>query len=193
MKRRLPFFALLLLGVMLLAGCQAMADQPRYDPYEPSNFFADGLSARPLVENTVPRGKLPPDNEALMAGTEGGQPVADFPVDITEELVTRGQQRYNIYCTPCHGYTGEGNGMAVQRGFPAPQSFHQDRLRTAPPGYFFQVITNGFGRMPPYNVQVNVEDRWAITAYVRALQLSQSAPAGELPADDTQKLGGASK
>lgn len=193
MKRRLPFFVLLLLGVVALAGCQAMIDQPRYDPLEPSNFFADGLSARPLVDNTVARGKLPPDDEALNTGAVGGQPVTEFPVEITDALVARGQERYNIYCTPCHGYTGEGNGMAVQRGFPAPQSFHQDRLRTAAPGYFFQIITNGFGRMPPYNVQVKVEDRWAITAYVRALQLSQSAPAGDLPAEDTGKIGGASQ
>jgi mono/diheme cytochrome c family protein len=193
MKRRLSLIAAFLLGAVLLAGCQAMADQPRYDPYEPSNFFADGLSARPLVENTVARGHLPPDDVALNTGVVDGQPVSEFPIDITEELVTRGRQRYDIYCTPCHGYTGEGNGMAVQRGFPAPQSLHQDRLRTAPHGYFFQVITNGFGRMPPYNVQVNVEDRWAITAYVRALQLSQSAPAGELPAEDSQQIGGASQ
>jgi mono/diheme cytochrome c family protein len=111
-------------------------------------------------------------------------------MELTDEVLARGQQRFNIYCAPCHGYAGAGNGMVVQRGFPAPQTFHQDRLRTAPPGYFFQVMTNGFGRMPSYARQVAVDDRWAIAAYVRALQLSQAAPADELPAEDVQQLGG---
>jgi mono/diheme cytochrome c family protein len=128
------------------------------------------------------------DNTVEITGLSGGQPAGDFPFPLTEEVLARGQQRYNIYCSPCHGYTGEGNGMVVQRGFPAPPTFHSDQLRGMPPGFYFQVITKGFGRMFPYASQVPVDDRWAIAAYIRALQLSQSAPASSLPQEDQQKI-----
>lgn len=184
---------LLLAALMLLTGCQAMANQPRYDPLEASNFFADGQSARPAVPGTIARGQLPV-SDVLTTGQVNGEPATEFPFELTDAVLARGRQRFEIYCTPCHGYTGEGNGMVVQRGFPAPQTFHQDRLRTAPPGYIFTVITEGFGRMPPYAGQVPApDDRWAIVAYVRALQLSQAAPADQLPNDDAQKLGGATQ
>lgn len=180
--------ALLLLGVLALNGCQSsMVAQPRYDPLEPSAFFADGMSARQPVSDTVPVGAAL-DNPGQMTGVVDGQPATEFPFELNEAVLARGQERYNIFCAPCHGYTGEGNGMVVQRGFPAPPTLHSDRLRSAPPGYYFQVITHGFGRMLPYESQVPVDDRWAITAYIRALQLSQSAPASSLPQEDQQQL-----
>lgn len=187
MSRKSALILLALAG-LTLAGCQTkMVDQPRYDPLEASTFFADGMSARQPVSDTVPVSAVL-DNPAQMTGVVDGQPAADFPFPLTAEVLARGQERYNIYCSPCHGYTGEGNGMVVQRGFPAPPTFHSDRLRSAPPGYYFQVITHGFGRMFPYASQVPVDDRWAIAAYIRALQLSQSAPASTLPQEDQRQL-----
>jgi mono/diheme cytochrome c family protein len=152
-----------------------MADQPRYDPYDQSTFFPDMLSARPLPTGTISR-------DFLSAGTEP-------PSTITLDLVRRGRERYNIYCTPCHGITGRGDGMAARRGFRAPPaSFHSDELRAAPPEYFFDVMTNGFGAMPSYSYQVEPQDRWAIAAYIRALQISQWAPADAVPADELRRL-----
>ncbi len=165
-----------------------MADQPRYEPLTASSFFENGMSSRPLVEGTIARGHLPAD-EALRTGkTADGQFVAELPVPLDDRLLERGQQRFNIYCSVCHGRTGEGNGMVVQRGFRQPPTFHSDRLRGMPVGYFFDVATQGFGAMPSYRKQVPQADRWAIAAYVRALQLSRFAPAAELSEADRAKL-----
>ena len=180
---------LMVLGLLLLAGCrQKMADQPRYDPLGRSTFFGDERAARPLVEGTVARGELRGD-ELLYAGKEGGNPVDLFPFPVTLAVLTRGQQRYNIFCSPCHDRVGTGQGMIVRRGYRAPPSLHIDRLREAPAGYFFEVMSNGFGVMPDYAQQIQPEDRWAIVAYIRALQLSQHATLADVPEDQRQQLG----
>lgn len=164
-----------------------MHDQPRYKPYAQSDFWNDQRSARPLPEGTVARGHLRADS-VFYKGKEGAAFTATFPVPVDEALLRRGQQRYNVYCSPCHGRTGAGNGVVVQRGFKQPVSLHIDRLRQAPPGYIFDVISNGFGGMQDYAVQVEVKDRWAIAAYIRALQYSQNAPLSEVPADKRGEL-----
>jgi mono/diheme cytochrome c family protein len=177
--------------VVLLAGCrQDMHDAPRYEPYEKSDFFADGRSARPLVAGTVARGHLREDTPAA-TGKMGSLFVATAPVPVTLELLRRGQERYGIYCSPCHGLTGAGDGMVVRRGFRRPASFHDPRLRAQPDGYIFDVVTHGFGAMPDYAAQVPVPDRWAVVAYIRALQLSQNATLAEVPADRRAQLDGA--
>ena len=173
----------LLLAALLLAAAacrQEMYDQPRYKPLGKSDFFADNRQARPPVEGTVARGMLRADSR-LYAGKEGNALVAVFPLPVTRQLLGRGQQRYNIYCAPCHDRTGAGNGMVVQRGYRQPPSFHIARLRDQPVGHFFDVISNGLGAMPDYAAQIPVEDRWAIVAYVRALQLSQAAKVDDVP------------
>lgn len=157
-----------------------MHDAPRYEPLEASTFFEDGRGSRPLVANTVARGTLRED-EHLYQGKINGELTNSFPMPVTVELMARGQERYNVFCSPCHGRTGQGNGMVVQRGFRAPPSFHDERLRNAPVGYYFDVETNGFGAMPDYSAQVPVADRWAIAAYIRALQFSQRATIDEVP------------
>ena len=175
--------ALLTALVAVGAGCrQDMHDAPRYDPLERSAFFADGQSARPLVVNTVARGQLREDRH-LYEGIVDGKPAETFPMPVTAEVMQRGQERFNVFCSPCHGRTGEGNGMIVQRGFRQPPSYHDDRLRNAPVGYFFDVMTHGFGAMQDYSAQLPVADRWAIAAYIRALQLSQRAGMDDVPAD----------
>ena len=166
-----------------------MHDAPRYDPYEASSVLPSGGSAQPLVEGTIPRGYLN-DDEQLYTGKVNGKPADTFPFPITAADLDRGQQRFNIYCSPCHGRTGEGNGMVVQRGFKQAASYHVERLRNMPPGYFFDVITNGFGAMPDYRTQIPVEDRWRIVAYVRALQLSHHATTADVPADALKQLTG---
>ena len=171
---------LLALG-LLVTGCrQDMHDQPRYKAFGKSDFYPDDRSARALVPGTVARGWLH-DDDALYKGKNGQDFTATFPFPVTAQVVARGQQRFSIYCTPCHGRLGNGEGMVVQRGFKRPTSFHVDRLRDAPPGYFFDVMTNGFGAMSDYASQVPVEDRWAIVAYVKALQLSQHASIADVP------------
>jgi mono/diheme cytochrome c family protein len=180
-------WALAPLGVclVLLAGCrQDMHDQPRYEPLERSEFF-DGSSARPIPDGTIARGTLQED-EAFFTGKVGTTHAAEWPMPVDQALVDRGQQRYNIYCTPCHDATGSGNGMVVQRGYRKPPSLHEERLRLAEPGYVVDVITHGFGVMPDYRVQVAPRDRWAIAAYIRALQLSQRAGAADRPAAPAQ-------
>ena len=173
---------------MLVAGCRLdMHVQPKYLPYEPTNFFGDGRSERQPVAGTVARGHLRLD-ELLYTGKENGVLADKFPFMITRADVERGRERYNIYCTPCHDYTGTGNGMIVQRGFPPPPSFHIDRLRTAPAGHFFDVMTNGFGAMYNYAARIEPEDRWRIAAYVRVLQQSRHASVDDVPAPDRQKL-----
>lgn len=174
--------------VFALAGCRLdMHVQPKYLPYEPTSFFADGRSERQPVPGTIARGQLRLD-DLLFTGMENGAEAARFPFPITREDLDRGRERYNIYCTPCHDYTGSGNGMIVQRGFPHPPSFHTDRLRQAPVGHFFGVMTNGFGRMYSYADRVDVGDRWRIAAYIRVLQLSRNATAGDLLPADLDKL-----
>ncbi|MGC1413879.1 MAG: cytochrome c [Candidatus Acidiferrum sp.] len=176
--------------LLFFAGCrQDMADQPKNTPLSPSSFFEDGRSERPLIDNTVPRGSLAED--ALFVPKDSNV----FPLPLTMDLMDRGEQRYKIFCTPCHGLQGDGNGMVVMRGMKRPPTYHQPRLREVPNGYIFDVITNGFGQMQGYSAQILPRDRWAIVAYVRALQLSRNAPASELPEDLRQKLsqGGSAK
>lgn len=175
-----PAIGLLLLAA-LAGGCrQDMHDQPRFKPLAKSDFYPDHRSARPLVEGTVARGQLR-DDEALYTGKNGKELTRVFPFPITAQVLARGQQRFSIHCTPCHGRLGNGEGMVVQRGFKRPPSFHVDRLRQAPPGYFFDVMTIGFGAMSDYSAQLDAEDRWAIVAYIRALQLSQHATLADVP------------
>jgi len=165
-----------------------MADQPRYEPLSRSTFFGDDRAARPLVEGTVARGQLRTD-EHLYTGKEAGKLVDKFPFPLTLAVLTRGQQRFNIFCSPCHDRVGTGQGMIVRRGYREPPSFHIDRLRQAPAGYFFDVMSKGFGVMPDYAQQIQPEDRWAIVAYIRALQLSQHATLADMPEDQRQQLG----
>ena len=173
---------------ILLAGCRLdMHIQPKYLPDEPSNFFGDGRSERPVVPGTVARGQLHTD-ELLYTGKENGVVADKFPFPMTHADLERGRERYNIYCTPCHDYTGGGDGMIVQRGFPPPPSFHLERMRQAPAGHYFEVITNGFGSMYSYASRVEPEDRWRIAAYIRALQLSQRASMQDVPENERSKL-----
>ena len=179
--------AIVALGVAL-AGCrQDMHDAPRYEPLEASSFFADGHSARPIVANTVARGQLRED-EHLYTGKVSGQLAAEFPMPVTPEVMARGQERFNVFCAPCHARTGDGTGMIVQRGFRQPPSYYEDRLVNAPVGYLYDVMTNGFGAMQDYAAQVPVSDRWAIAAYIRALQLSRRGTVNEVPADRREEL-----
>ena len=175
--------------LFLLAGCrQPMANQPKYQPLEASSFFVDGRSARPVPAGTVARGHLNEDS-ALQTGKINGEFVDTLPIPMTRVMLERGRQRYDIYCSPCHGKTGDGQGLVVVRGFQrGPASFHIDRLRAERIGYFFDVATNGFGAMQDYAAQTTVEDRWAIVAYVRALQLSQKASIDDVPAAERTTL-----
>jgi len=164
-----------LLAVLALAGCrQDMQDQPRFKPLAESDFYSDLRSARPPVEGTVARGQLHEDTY-FYSGKLGNNPGDYMPFPVTGDVLARGRERFNIYCAPCHSRTGDGNGMIVQRGFRAPPSYHTERLRKAPLGYFFDVMTEGFGAMPEYASQIPARDRWTIVAYIRALQLSQDA------------------
>jgi len=167
---------------MLLGGCRLdMHDQPKYKPLRMSDFYADKRSERPIIEGTVARGQLKEDTY-FYTGKIGNTLGEEFPFPITQQVLERGRQRFNIYCSPCHSELGDGNGMIVQRGLRRPPSYHIERLRKAPVGHFFDVITNGFGAMPDYAVQIPVKDRWAIIAYIRALQASQNATVADVPA-----------
>jgi hypothetical protein len=181
--------ALLCLG--LGSGCeirQEMYDQPKYEPLAETAFFADRRASRPLVEGTIPQGYLQED-EHLHDGLVNGEPATTYPIPVTRETLLRGQERFNIYCSPCHDRVGTGNGIIVQRGFKQPVSYHIDRLREAPPGYFYGVIKNGFGMMASYSYQVpHPEDRWAIVAYIKALQLSQHATLDDVPEEERTSL-----
>jgi mono/diheme cytochrome c family protein len=194
----------------LVVGCDRldMYDQPRYKPLAASDFFTDGLSARPRVSGTVARGELH-DDEPLYTGKEAGKLVSRIPqaayrswragdsrsfdqameqaepAELRRALLTRGHERFDIYCSVCHGRTGDGEGMIVRRGFRKPPSLHIERLIKAPAGHFFDIITNGIGAMPSYGNRIDVDDRWAIVAYVRALQLSQNARVADVP--DSQR------
>ena len=179
---------LIALCLLLAAGCrQQMSEQPRYEPLEASTFFADGRSARPLVPGTVARGQLRAD-EHFYTGQSQGVLVNTFPFPVTREVLERGQERYHIYCSPCHDRIGNGQGMVVRRGFRRPPSLHTDRLREAPVGHFFDVITRGFGAMADHAAQISARDRWTMVAYIRALQLSQQATLADIPAEERQKL-----
>jgi mono/diheme cytochrome c family protein len=197
MKRRprqaLPargaLLAALATAIVCLPGCrQDMHDTPRYEPLEASDFWGDRRSSRHIVEGTVPRGGLQEDAVLHTGRTPDGQLASAFPVPVDRPLLQRGRQRFNIYCAPCHDQAGTGQGMIVRRGYRVPPSFHIDRLREAPPGHVVDVITRGFGAMPDYSAQVPPADRWAIAAYVRALQLSQNAPLSDVPEAERRRL-----
>jgi hypothetical protein len=172
----------------LAGGCrQDMQVQPRYNPYDASTFFGDNRSARPPVPGTIARGQLHLD-ELLYTGKVDGKDADVFPFPITRGDLNRGRERFNIYCSPCHDVTGSGRGMIVVRGFPPPPSFHLDRLRQAPAGHYFDVMTNGIGVMYSYSTRVSPEDRWRIAAYIRALQLSQQAAIEDVPSAQQKVL-----
>lgn len=189
---------------LLLSGCrQDMHDQPKYTPFRPSEFFADGRSERPLVEGTVARRDLRADPAQSDGDSSGGRALqpdetsaaqtdlakaTTLPFPLTKEVLDRGQERFNISCAPCHSRGGDGDGMVAQRGFRHPPSYHIDRLREAPLGHFYDVMTNGFGAMPSYADQVAPRDRWAIAAYIRALQLSRNATLADVPPAERSKL-----
>jgi mono/diheme cytochrome c family protein len=172
------------------SGCHRdMVDQARCEPYEASTFFADGRAMRPQVEGTVARGHLD-DDDALISGKKAGRLVTVSPVNVDDRLLHRGQERFGIYCSVCHGLSGDGDGMIVRRGFKRPPTFHSERMRGMPIGHFFDVATHGFGAMPAYANQIPTRDRWAIAVYVRVLQLSRHAPQDQLTATERQHLEG---
>jgi cytochrome c553 len=180
---------LLLVAVLAFAGCRRdMFNQPRYKTYSANPFFADGASARPLPPHTIARGAADLDTGYYEGKTDDGKLLEAFPMPVTRAVLDRGQQRFEIYCSVCHGRTGDGNGMIVQRGFPAPPSFHIDRLRNAPAGHIYDVITNGHGVMYSYADRVAPADRWAIASYIRALQLSHHATLEDVPPGERDKL-----
>lgn len=185
-----PHLGLLLSALSVCAGChQDMRDQPRYEGLEPSVFFADGKSARHPVPGTVARGYLDAD-DPFRTGRDGTQLLTKIPGEVDRAMLERGRERFNIFCAVCHARSGEGDGMIVLRGFKRPPSLHEDRLRQAPAGHFFDVITNGIGVMPHYRVQIAPEDRWAIVAYIRALQWSQNAGLEDVPERERAQLEG---
>jgi mono/diheme cytochrome c family protein len=182
------------LALLALTGCrQNMHNQAKYVPLRESDFFADGTSARPLPAHTVARGFLRADGARYTGLAADGKPIADFPLPVTREVLLRGEQRYNIFCSPCHDRAGTGRGMVVLRGYKQPPSYHIDRLRSSSVGYFYNVISEGFGVMPSYASQIPPDDRWAIVAYIRALQLSQNARLADLTPEERQKLDAAFK
>jgi len=187
MKNRSSLLAVTCLVALAIVGCdhtlrQDMANQPRHNPLSPAAFFPDGRSERAIPDNTVARGSI--QDDPLFTPKDSNA----FPLALTKELMARGQDRYNIFCSPCHGLQGDGQGMVTLRGMKHPPSYHQDQVRNEPNGYYFDIITNGFGAMNGYSMQLNPHDRWAIVAYVRALQLSRNAHIAELPADLRAKL-----
>ena len=180
--------ALVVAAAVTLAGCrQDMHDAPRYEVYEANASFPDGRASRNLPVGTVARGQLR-DDEHLYTGKINGVPAQTFPFAIGDAEMRRGWERFNIYCTPCHGLLGDGKGMVVQRGLRQAATYHQERLQRAQPGYFFDVITNGFGAMQGYAEQIPPRDRWMVAAYVRALQLSQNASVDDVPEADRGRL-----
>ena len=179
---------LITLGLLLLNGCsQQMGNQPHVRPLEQSSVFRDGQSARPLVPGTMPSG-FTRTNHRIDAAPSFDPNTDSLPFALTQEMLYRGRERYNIYCSACHAQTGDGNGIIVQRGFSKPPSYYESRLREAPLGHFYDVITNGFGAMASYAVQVEPKDRWAIAAYIRTLQASRSATIDDVPAEKRSEL-----
>ncbi|MDR9390919.1 MAG: cytochrome c [Trueperaceae bacterium] len=188
MSRPLRLLALALAATLVVSACgRNMYDQPKAETYEASPFFADGASSRPLPEGTISRERGAIDPVYLTGMGDGGF-VSELPIEVSEDLLRRGQERYDIFCSVCHNYNGDGNGMIVQKGFVQPASFHEQRLLDSPAGYYYNAITNGFGRMYSYASRIPVEDRWAIVAYVRALQLSQNATLDDVPAEILEEL-----
>lgn len=186
MIRALPLLALALLCVSCR---QDMHDQPKYKPLAASTFFPDGRSARPIPAHTVALSQLN-DTDTIHTGEKSGDFADTIPIPVTLPMLKRGQERFDIFCSPCHGRSGDGNGMVAQRGFHFPADLASDRVRQLPPGYIFQVITNGYGGMGDYGDQIpDANDRWAIVAYVRALQLSRGASVSDVPAQDKARLG----
>lgn len=189
MSNRIAGLAVMSLS-LLAVGCARldMQDQPKYRPQRPSEFFADGRSERQPVEGTVARGDMEDDTAFYEGKDAAGKDIAEFPIAVNKDVIVRGQNRYDIYCSPCHGRIGNGLGMIVRRGFKQPPSYHIERLRDAPVGHFYDVITNGYGAMLNYAAQVQPRDRWAIIAYIRALQYSENANVNDLPAEARAKL-----
>lgn len=188
LRRFLPAAALA--AAALLAGCSRldMQDQPKFKPQRPSDFFADGRSGRPELDGTIARGELRDDTAYFDGKDATGKDIDAFPLPVDKALIDRGHQRYDIYCSPCHGRLGNGLGMVQRRGFKQPPSYHIERLRNAAVGRFYDVITNGYGAMLNYSQQIQVRDRWAIVAYIRALQYSQDASVNDLSADARSRL-----
>jgi len=185
---RAAMAAAMLVALTGAAACrQDMHDGPRYKPLQQSDIFADKRSARPIIEGTIARGFLHED-DVFYTGMQAGAPVEKIPMPLTEAVVARGKERFDIYCSPCHGVAGDGDGMIVKRGYKQPTSYHDPRLRNERAGYFFDVMTRGFGQMPDYAAQVSPRDRWAIVAYIRALQLSQHAAVGDLTTVERERL-----
>ena len=187
MRNRIFIAGVALVSAALTACRDDMHNQPRYKPLAASEFFADHRAARPQVEGTIARGHLRID-EARYTGKVSGEDIDQFPIPIAKADIERGQNRYNIYCTPCHGRLGDGNGMVVLRGFRQPPSYYSEKLVKAPIGHFFDVMTNGFGAMPSYASRIESDDRWRVAAYIRALQLSESARLTDVPQDQRQNL-----
>jgi hypothetical protein len=180
----------LFVWVSVIAGCTLdMRQQPRYDPLEPSAFFADGASARPRVPDTVARGQLRLDDH-LHTGRIDNRFAQTFPFTVTLPTLERGQERFEIFCTPCHGLVGDGDGVIIEYGMRRPNSFHDPDVAAQPHGYYFAIITNGTRIMPRYDAQIAPEDRWAIVAYIRALQLSQNVDVSQLSPEDLAQLEG---
>jgi len=188
-NERLVVLAVALVAMVGVACRQDMHDAPRIKAYAETDAFPDGRGMRPLPDGTVARGFLRTDSRTF-EGRQGGVLVTEFPLAVDAALLARGRQRYDIFCSPCHDRSGYGAGMVVRRGYRAPPSFHVDRLRDAPVGHIYDVITRGFGSMPDYASQIDVNDRWAIVAYVRALQLSQSARLDALTPEERERLNG---
>jgi len=188
LRINLKLGALVLVVLSGVACRQDMHDKPKYPPLRPSQFFGDERSERQLIEGTIPRGHLD-DDQALYTGKgPDGKFLDTFPFPVTKDVILRGQERFNVYCSPCHDRLGDGNGKIVRRGYRHPPSYHIDRLRTVPNGYMFDVMTNGFGAMPDYAAQVSPRDRWAIVAYIRALQLSHNENVNDVAPADRPKL-----
>ena len=186
LPRRLIFAAIACFGT-LCACRQDMHNQPRYKPFAGTNFFGDGRSERPLIEDTVARGQLQLD-EVRYTGKLNGKDADVFPFPITKNDLLRGQERFNIYCSPCHSRIGDGNGMVVRRGFKQAANYHDQRLLEAPAGHFFDVMTNGFKMMPSYASRVDPDDRWRIVAYIRVLQFSENATLEDVPPEARSQL-----
>ena len=189
-KARSGLFAL---TILLLLSCRRdMQDQPKYKPLGENHFFPDGRNSRPLPVGVIARDELEAD-DPLHTGAANGKFLETIPLSTSMIVLERGRDRFDIYCSPCHGRTGDGNGMIHQRGFWIPPNLHTDRLRRVPPGYLYQVIANGYGAMPEYRDQIQVHDRWAIVAYLRALQLSRHATLGDVPEDMRSQLSAGSQ
>ena len=187
-RSRLGVAALAFAALAGAAACrQDMHNGPRYEPLQESDIYPDKRASRPIVEGTVARGLLK-DDDVFFTGMQAGAPVDRIPMPLTDAVVARGRDRYDVYCSPCHGLAGDGDGMIVKRGYRRPTSYHDPRLRNERAGYFFDVMTRGFGQMPDYAAQVSPKDRWAIVAYIRALQLSQHASVGDLSPEEKGRL-----